>query len=137
MNHELPEFPIYDPVLFSGGFLIDQFELQQLEETVVIHPTCNNRKAGHVAKMQVIAAKCAQEFVLPHTVTCCGNAGDRGIFHPELPEKALNSLQSQIPKNCSLGISNSKTYELGLSIVSDVKFEFMFHLLLKASKPKN
>jgi len=46
-------------------------------------------------------------------------------------------LKGQIPKNCSLGISNSRTCELGLSMVSDVKFESLFHLLLKASKPKN
>ena len=103
----------------------------------MIHPTCSNRKAGHVVNIQAIAEKCVQEVVLPRTVTCCGTAGDRGIFHPELPEKALNSLQSQIPKNCSLGISNSRTCELGLSMVSDVKFESMFHLLLKALKPKN
>ena len=137
MNHELPEFPIYDPVLFSGGFLIDQLELQQLEETVVIYPKWINRKPMHDAKMQALSEKCAKGVILPHTVTCCGTAGDRGIFNPELPEKALNSLQSQIPKNCSLGKSNSKTCELVLSIVSDVKFESMFHLLLKASKPKN
>ena len=94
LNQELSELPIFDPVSFAGEFLIDQLELQQSEETVVIHPTCSNRKAGHVAKMQVIAEKCAQEVVLPHTVTCCGTAGDQGIFHHELPEKALNSLQS-------------------------------------------
>ncbi|MGA0405128.1 MAG: hypothetical protein ACO3O4_08210 [bacterium] len=137
LNHELSELPIYDPVSFAGEFLLDRLEFQQLEETVVIHPTCSNRKAGHVVKMRDIAGKCAKEVVLPHTVTCCGTAGDRGIFHPELPEKALKSLQSQIPKNCSLGISNSRTCELGLSMVSDVKFESLFHLLLKASKPKN
>ncbi len=59
------------------------------------------------------------------------------FFILSFPEKALNSLQGQIPKNCSLGISNSRTCELGLSMVSDVKFESLFHLLLKASKPKN
>ena len=31
---------------------MDRFELQQLEETIVIHPTCSNRKAVHVARMQ-------------------------------------------------------------------------------------
>ena len=82
----------------------------------MIHPTCSNRKAGYVAKMHKIADKCAQVVVLPHTVTRCGTAGDRGIFHFELPEKALNSLQGQIPKNCSMGISNSRTCELGLSV---------------------
>ena len=137
LNHELSELPVYDPVSFAGEFLLDRLEFQQLEETVVIHPTCSNRKAGHVAKMLDIAGKCAKEVVLPHTVTCCGTAGDRGIFHPELPEKALNSLKGQIPKNCSLGISNSRTCELGLSMVSDVKFESLFHLLLMATKPKN
>ena len=98
LNQELPELPIYDPVSFAGEFLLDRLELQQLEETVVIHPTCSNRKAGHVAKMQAISKTCVQEVVLPYTVSCCGTAEDRGIFHPELLEKALNTLQSQIPK---------------------------------------
>ena len=98
LNQELSELTIYDPVSFAGEFLMDRLDLQKLEETIVIHPTCSNRKAGHVAKMQAVAEKCSKEVVLPHTVTCCGTAGDRGIFHPELPEKAWKSLQSQIPK---------------------------------------
>jgi|TARA_B100001093_G_scaffold504592_1_gene560644 D-lactate dehydrogenase len=62
-----------------------------------------------------------KEVVLPHTVTCCGTAGDRGIFHPELPEKALSNSLYQIQVNCSIGISNSRTCEFGLSMVSDLK----------------
>ena len=100
------------------------------------HPTCINLKAGHVARMQDIVGKFAKEVVLPHTVTCYDIAGDSEIFHPELHEKTLNSLQNQIPKNCSIGISNSNTCEPGLSMVSGVKFESIFHLLIKASKPK-
>ena len=85
MNQELSELPIYDPVSFAGEFLIDQLELQQLEETVVIHPTCSNRKAGHVAKMQAIAENTGScSTTHSYLLWYCG---DRGIFHPELPEK--------------------------------------------------
>ena len=43
LHQELSELPICDPVSFAGEFLIDRLDLQQLEETVVIHPTCSNR----------------------------------------------------------------------------------------------
>ena len=137
LNLELSELNIYDPVSFVGEFLLDRQEFQQLDETVVTHSTCSNRKEGHVARVQDIVGKFAKEVVLPHTVTCCDIAEDSEIFHPELLEKTLNSLQNQIPKNCSIGISNSNTCEPGLSMVSGVKSESMFHLLIKASKPKN
>ena len=137
LNLELSELNVYDPVSFVGEFLLDRPEFQQLDETVVTHPTCINCKAGNVARMQDIVGKFAKEVVLPHTVTCCDIAGDSEIFHPELHEKTLNSLQNQITKNCSIGISNSNSCEPGLSMVSGVKFGSMFHLLIKASKPKN
>jgi len=53
---------------------MDRLELQQLEETIVIHPTCSNRKAVHVARMQKLLIDAL--VVLPHTVTCCGTTGD-------------------------------------------------------------
>ena len=137
LNLELSELNVYDPVSFVGEFLLDRPEFQQLDETVVTHLTFINRKAGHVARMQDIVGKFAKEVVLPHTVTCCDIAGDSEIFHPELHEKTLNSLQNQITKNCSIGISNSNSCEPGLSMVLGVKFGSMFHLLIKASKPKN
>ena len=91
-NLELSELNIYDPVSFVGEFLLDRPEFQQLDETVVTQPTCINRKAEHVARMQNIVRKFAKEVVLPHTVTCYDIAGDSEIFHPELHEKTLNSL---------------------------------------------
>jgi D-lactate dehydrogenase len=75
-----------------------------------------------------------KEAVLPHTATCCGTAGNRGVFHAELPEKALSNLRDQIQINCSIGISNSRTCEFGLSMVSYLKFEFLFQLFNQRKK---
>lgn len=62
LNLELSELNVYDPVSFVGEFLLDRPEFQQLDETVVTHPTFINRKAGHVARMQDIVGKFAKEF---------------------------------------------------------------------------
>ena len=133
LQAELPDLPIYDPVDFVHDVLMDRLKFIPLPEPVVIHPTCSNRKGGHVQKMKAIAERCTNEVILPHSVTCCGTAGDRGIFHPELPSAALATLREQIPYNCSTGVSNSRTCEIGLSMVTDLRFESLFHLLIKAT----
>ncbi len=135
MKQELSaDLRLFDPVDFVHEFLLGRLQFLPLAEPVVIHPTCSNQKAGQVERMRQIAAKCASEVIVPHTITCCGVAGDRAMTHPELTNSALAALQDQVPYNCSTGVSNSRTCEIGLSMNSNLRYESLFHLLHKATR---
>ena len=50
--------------------------------SVVVHPTCSARHLGLSGKLAAIAARIADDVVVPVAAGCCGMAGDRGCAAP-------------------------------------------------------
>ena len=84
LNQELSELPIFDPVSFAGIFN------RSARVTAIGGDCCDS--SNLIIVRQDMLPKCrlllrnARGVVLPHTVTCCGTAGDRE-FLSELPRK--------------------------------------------------
>ena len=55
-------------------------------------------------------------------VTCCGYAGDKGLFVPELNAHATRFVKGEIPPDCTLGVSTVSTCATGLSEHSGIPF---------------
>ena len=76
-----------------------------------------------VYKRQALARLCSSKVIIPEEVGCCGFAGDRGFTYPELNAYALRKLRPQIEAaGVSIGYSNSRTCEIGLTTNSGIPY---------------
>ena len=79
--------------------------------------------------MYQLASRCAETVVQPEEKGCCGFAGDKGFTHPQINASALKRLREQIPAECSMGVSNSRTCEIGLSRHSGIPYQSIVYLV--------
>lgn len=130
-----PRLRLYEPVEFIYEFLRDRLIFERLPITVAVHSTCSTTKMGVKEKLEALAALCAEQVVSPEEVTCCGWAGDRGFFFPELNASALRDLKPNL-KGATEGYSNSRTCEIGLSMNSGISYKSIVYLVDKATRAK-
>ena len=123
---------LYEPVEFIHDFLLDKLVFTKLPLTVAVHSTCSTTKMGISEKLSKVASRCAEKVVTPMEVTCCGWAGDRGFFYPELNASALRRLPSGL-EGATEGYSNSRTCEIGLTMNSGISYKSIVYLVEKAT----
>lgn len=123
---------LYDQVEFIHDFLIGRLQFTKAPVRIAVHSTCSATKMQLEEKLFKVASLCADEVIVPDSVTCCGWAGDRGFFYPELNNAALSPLKHEI-MNASEGYSNSRTCEIGLSINSGVAYKSLVYLVDKCT----
>ena len=127
---------VYDSVEFIEQFVLPKLVLKPLNEPVMLHITCSTRKRGLAANMQRIAAQCTSQLIVPPDMQCCGFAGDKGLLFPELNAAALADLSAHVPEKCKLGVSNSRTCEIGLSEHSGISYKGLVYLVNQVSEPR-
>ncbi len=131
-----PRLRIYEPVEFVHAFLLDALEFRKVPETIAVHITCSAIKLGLREKFLAVAEACAERVVVPDHVGCCGVAGDRVFFFPELNASALSALREGLPSGCRSGYSNSRTCEIGLSLQSGVPYQSIAYLVDRCAAGK-
>ena len=131
-----PRLRIYEPVEFIHSFLLDALEFTKIPETIAVHVTCSSIKLGLREKFLAVAGACAETVVVPDRVGCCGVAGDRIFFFPELNESALSTLRDGLPAGCRSGYSNSRTCEIGLSLRSGLPYQSIAYLVDRCTARK-
>ncbi|MGV8963977.1 MAG: FAD-binding and (Fe-S)-binding domain-containing protein [Candidatus Saccharimonadaceae bacterium] len=129
-----PRLKLYDQIEFIHDFLIDKLKFKQLPTTIAIHTTCSSTKMNLAIKLHKVASLCSQKVIVPSDVTCCGWAGDRGFFFPELSKSALAPLKENVA-DATEGYSNSRTCEIGLSTSSGISYRSLVFLVDKATMP--
>jgi D-lactate dehydrogenase len=127
---------LYEPVGFVTEVLAEHLTFTPLNDTIMLHVTCSSRRMGLTDKMQQLAKLCSNNVVIPEHIQCCGFAGDKGFTTPELNENALATLKEQVPKDCSVGYSNSRTCEIGLSHHAGIDYQSILYLVDKATAAK-
>jgi D-lactate dehydrogenase len=131
-----PRLKMYEPVEFIHAFLLDALEFTKVPETIAVHVTCSAIKLGLREKFLAVAGACAERVAVPEHVGCCGVAGDRVFFFPELNESALSSLRPNLPPGCGSGVSNSRTCEIGLTLQSGLPYQSIVYLVDRCSAGK-
>ncbi|MBV7296743.1 FAD-binding and (Fe-S)-binding domain-containing protein [Enterovibrio paralichthyis] len=120
---------IHEPAGFILKYLMDDLTIKPVDETVMLHITCSARRMGLADTLLNVAKACAKDVIVPEHIECCGFAGDKGFFTPELNEAALHPLKAQIPADCKRGFSNSRTCEIGLTHHSGIPYHSILYLL--------
>ncbi len=123
-----PLLRLFEPVEFVHDFLMDRLQFTQLPETAAVHVTCSSTQMGLDPKFRALAAACLRQAIFPDAVSCCGFAGDRGFTHPELNDSALRGLQPAVA-DATLGYSNSRTCEIGLTLHSGIPYQSILYLV--------
>jgi D-lactate dehydrogenase len=124
---------LYEPVEFVTDVLAKHLTFTPSNDTIMLHVTCSSRRMGLTDKMQQLAKLCSSNVVIPEHIQCCGFAGDKGFTTPELNENALATLKEQVPKDCTVGYSNSRTCEIGLSHHAGIDYQSILYLVDKAT----
>ncbi len=119
---------LYDQVEFIHDFMLDRLQFAKQPLSVAIHATCSATKMGLQEKFFRVASLCAEKVIVPENVSCCGWAGDRGFFYPELNNSALAPLKHAIG-DATEGYSNSRTCEIGLSLNSGIAYKSLAYLV--------
>jgi D-lactate dehydrogenase len=131
-----PRLRLYEPVEFIHTFLLDALEFTKIPETIAVHVTCSSIKLGLREKFLAVAGACAETVVVPDRAGCCGVAGDRIFFFPELNESALSALRDGLPTGCRSGYSNSRACEIGLSLRSGLPYQSIAYLVDRCAARK-
>ncbi|MDH3237127.1 MAG: FAD-binding oxidoreductase [Deltaproteobacteria bacterium] len=131
-----PRLRIYEPVEFIHSFLLDALEFTKIPETIAVHVPCSSVKMGLREKFLAVAGACAETVVVPDRVGCCGVAGDRIFFFPDLSESALSALRDGLPAGCRSGYSSSRACEIGLSLHSGLPYQSIAYLVDRCAARK-
>jgi D-lactate dehydrogenase len=102
---------------------------------VAVHQNCSAQRMKEQAAIIAIAEACATTVAPLETVSCCGYAGDKGLFVPELNEWATRFVKNDIPAGCNLGVSTVSTCATGLSERAGIPFVSLASLLEYVSRP--
>jgi D-lactate dehydrogenase len=93
-------------------------------------------------KLRAIAEKCAKNVSMPMRPACCGQAGDRGFWIPELTRAATRKIEwtgamysesSEKKGSQKAHYSTSRTCEIALSENAAAAYTSVLELVLKAS----
>ena len=135
----LKEVPGSTPVLDSSEFLVREIlprlTITQKLPVVAVHHNCSAQRLKEQPATEAVARACAERIAVLSSVTCCGYAGDKGMFVPELNEHATRFARQDIPADCTLGVSTVSTCASGLSEHAGVPFVGLASLLEYASRP--
>jgi D-lactate dehydrogenase len=123
-NLALDGVEVIDSVSWVHDHLLDRLEISQRLGSVVIHPTCATGHLGVSGKLTAVAARLADEVVVPAATRCCGMAGDRGWLHPELPAAALADTAAELDgRTFDACLSSNRTCEIALQQVTGRPYE--------------
>jgi len=115
--------------------VLPHIEIHRQRERALIIAPCSSQSMGLENAILEIARACSREVIEPEEFACCGFAGDKGLFFPELNESALRSLADLNLSGCSVGYSSSITCELGFKKATGIEFRSIAFLLEWASRP--
>ena len=135
----LKEVPGDASVADSAHFLLAEvlprLTITQKLPNVAVHHNCSAQRLAEQPATEAIARACAEDIAVLSSVTCCGYAGDKGLFTPELNAHATRRVGLDLPPNCTLGISTVSTCASGLTEHAGVPFVSLASLLEWASRP--
>ena len=136
MRETIRRMKLYEPAEFIYTFLRDKLVFTPIDRPVAVHITCSMRKMGLADTIIALACLCSTKVIVPEEVGCCGFAGDRGFTYPELNAYALRKLRPQIEAaGVSIGYSNSRTCEIGLTTNSGIPYVSIAYLVDQCTEP--
>ncbi|QIR14021.1 FAD-binding and (Fe-S)-binding domain-containing protein [Shewanella aestuarii] len=102
--------------------------------SITLHQGCSARKMKLEPTLQAIADACAEHIVLPDGITCCGYAGEKGLYKPEINASALRNIKKLIPAQTKEGYYANRMCEVGLTQHSGISYRHLAYLLEECTR---
>ena len=135
------EHPGKAAVMDSAEFLLKEIlprlTISRPLPAVAVHHNCSAQRLKEQDAINALAAVIADKVVVLDVITCCGYAGDKGLYVPELNAHATRFGKAQIPDGCEIGLSTVSTCATGLSERMGIPFVSIASLLEMVSQPVN
>ncbi len=134
----LKEFPgdavVADSAQFLLAHILPKLTITQKLPVVAVHHNCSAQRLAEQPMTEAVAKACADRIAVLSSITCCGYAGDKGLFVPELNAHATRRVGKDMPDDCELGVSTVSTCASGLSEHAGMPFVGLASLLEWASR---
>ncbi len=127
--------PVADSAEFLLQNVLPHLAITQPLPVVAIHHNCSAQRMNEQPITEALVKACAKEIAVLSSVTCCGYAGDKGMYQPELNAHALRFAKNDVPDTCRIGISTVTTCATGLSDHLGIPFVGLASLLEYVSRP--
>lgn len=123
-----------DIIDFAAENLLPRLKIIHPKDSIVFHPVCSVSKMGSLANLQAIGKTCAVNAAIPVFSGCCGMAGDRGFYYPQLTTAATKIEANEVNQHEYDGYySSSTTCEMALSEAVGKNYESIIKLLDEVS----
>ena len=129
-----------DVIDFAANMLLPNLKISNPKNAIVFHPVCSVYKMGSFTTLQAIGDACAKKADIPLFAKCCGMAGDKGFYYPDLTASATKLEANEVKQTHYDGYySSSTTCEMALSEAVGKQYESILLLLDEVSEeaPKN
>ncbi|HVW92574.1 MAG TPA: FAD-linked oxidase C-terminal domain-containing protein, partial [Devosia sp.] len=126
---------VADSAEFLARYVLPRLRITRQLPVVAVHHNCSAQRLKEQSATEAVARACAERIAVLESITCCGYAGDKGLFTPELNEWATRFASADIPPDCRIGVSTVSTCASGLSERAGVPFVSLASLLELASRP--
>lgn len=124
-----------DSAQFLLEHVLPHLTISQKLPVVAVHHNCSAKRMSEQPMTEALAKACANEIAVLSSVSCCGYAGDKGMYQPELNAHALRFAKNDVPAHCTIGVSTVTTCATGLSEHLDIPFVGLASLLEYVSRP--
>jgi D-lactate dehydrogenase len=125
------QIEIVDSISWVHDRLLPHLKVGGKVRSIALHHTCSATQMGLTEKLEAIAHELGEEVLVPAGSTCCGMAGDRGLFHPELPLSALRDTRAELDEHrIDEHLCSNRTCEIALQQVTGASYA-SFVLLLE------
>ncbi len=126
---------VLDSVAWIHDRLLDRLEITRRLGTVAVHATCSCSQLGLAGKLTAVAGRIADHVIVPAASGCCGMAGDRGLYHPELPASALRGVTAELAGlGLEAAISSNRTCEIALHRETGQRYGSLVQLLEEVTR---
>ena len=136
MREHHGETQVADSAEFLLANILPHLVVNRPLPVLAIHHNCSAQRMKEQASIEALAAAIAVKTAVLSSVTCCGYAGDKGLFFPELNAHATRFAKNDIPPDCTIGVSTVSTCASGLSEHAGIPFVSFASLLEYVSRPK-
>jgi D-lactate dehydrogenase len=126
---------VSDSAEFLLAEVLPRLKVKEKVSAVAVHHNCSAQRLKEQGATEALAAAMAQKVVVLDAITCCGFAGDKGLFVPELNAHATRFAKAQIPADCTLGVSTVSTCATGLTDRMGIPFVSLASLLERVTRP--
>ncbi|WP_298440329.1 FAD-binding and (Fe-S)-binding domain-containing protein [uncultured Ferrimonas sp.] len=128
------DFTLLDAVEFIHDEVMPKLPATKRKEKVALHVGCSAQHMNMGGMMEAIVDAYTADTFRPAGISCCGFAGEKGLYKPELNASALRTLKDQLPTEVTEGYYANRMCEMGMTRHSDISYRHLAYLVEECTR---